>query len=112
MAQVDIPGLARVGDTVEQSAISFDRAFDAHAVDLCPGGVLDGWASGAALPGTAKAWGAFMRTLAGQVRDYGMQLTKAAKEYEATDQAAAGRVTTAGNGVPADHVARGRMQAP
>lgn len=94
--QVDIPGLAKIGGNVTHSADAFDKAFSAQADVLAPGSTLTGWATGAALPGVTDAWSTFVKTLAGQVRSFGVDLTKASNEYQATDDAAADRVSRAG----------------
>jgi hypothetical protein len=103
--QVDIPGLAKVGDNVLQAAEAFEKAFSAHTAALDPGSTMTGWATGAALPGATQAWSTFIKGLAGQVASFGAGLTKASNDYAATDSAAAARIGTAGAGIPAGHPA-------
>jgi hypothetical protein len=104
---VDIPALARTGAAVESCAADVGRAYAAHAGDLAPR-LAAGWATGAAGAAAAGAWRAFLTQLAGQVRELGQALGTSAREYQAADEAAAGRVHTAAAGIPAGHPAQAR----
>jgi hypothetical protein len=102
---VDIPGLHKVGTAVAGSAAGFEAAHAGHAGQLVVGGPTV-WATTQAASAAAERWGGFVKQLAGQVRGLGTDLSKAAADYQSTDQAAASRVNTAG--IPAGHPALGR----
>ncbi len=110
VGRVDVPGLARVGSTVEQMSASFGQAYTAHADGLAAGDAAAGWASGAALPGAAERWATFVRGLAADVKAFGAGLAASAQAYQRTDDAAADRILNAagpGAGTPAGHPAWG-----
>jgi hypothetical protein len=107
--QVDIPGLAKIGNTVTGASAAFAEAYTAQAEVLEPGAAFTGWAASAA-PGTAaQAWATFINTLADQVRSFNTDLTTSAKEYQAADDAAAARLRATGSGIPAGHPAWGNL---
>ncbi len=105
IGKVDISGLAKVGGSVAEAADGFDKAYSAQAQALSPGSAWTGWATGAALPGAAQAWSGYVKGLAGQVRSFGSDLTKASNDYQAADTAAGDRVGHAGAGIPPGHPA-------
>jgi hypothetical protein len=102
---VDIPGLHEVGAAVAGSAARFEVAHTVHAGRLDVGGSTV-WATTQAAAAAAERWGGFAKQLAGQVRGLGADLSRAAADYQASDDAAAARVNTAG--IPAGHPALGR----
>ncbi len=107
MGSVDISGVAKTGSTVETCSLDFDEARTTQADRLDP--QLGGdWATGAASSTAAAAWQTFLTQLAGQVRELGQSLTTSAREFQAADAAAAGRVSGAGAGIPAGHPAQAR----
>jgi hypothetical protein len=97
----------KTGSTVEGCYVDVDRARTAHAEHLDPHLTAD-WATGSAGVAAAAAWQSFVTQLAVQVRDLGRSLTTAAREFEAADERAAGRVHDASAGIPAGHPAQGR----
>jgi hypothetical protein len=103
---VDIPGLAKVGTAVADSAAGFEQAHAAHAARLRIGGSSPAWAGAEAAATAADRWGAFLRQVAGQVRALGADLTRSAADHRAADDAAARRISAAG--IPAGHPAAGR----
>ncbi len=105
MSTVDIPGLQKVGTAVAGSAARFEAAHAGHAGQLDVGGSTV-WATAQAASAAAERWGGFVKQLAGQVRGLGADLSKAAADYQASDDAAASMVNTAG--IPAGHPALGR----
>ncbi len=105
MGTVDIPGLTKVAAAVADTAAGFEQAHAGQATKLRIGSSAV-WASTHAAAAGAERWGGFVKQLAGQVRGLGADLTKAAADYQASDEAAASRVTTAG--IPAGHPAMGR----
>jgi hypothetical protein len=102
---VDIPGLNMVGAAVTGSAAGFKQTYADHAGQLEVGGSTV-WATTQAVSAAAERWGGFVQQLAGQVRGLGVDLSRAAADYQASDDAAASRVNTAG--IPAGHPALGR----
>ena len=97
VSQVDTFGLAKVGAAVTRTSAGFAEACTSRAEVLAAAGALDGWATGAALAGAARAWGAFLQQLAAQVDTVGAELTRSAEEFRAADAAAGDRVTVAGH---------------
>ena len=91
--QVDIAGLAKAGSTAEHTAATFTHP---HS-PLVPAGALDGWTSAAALAHAAQVWTTFLGNLAGQVRDFGADLSASAAQYQDADTTAAHRVAAAGS---------------
>jgi hypothetical protein len=64
------------------------------------------WAATQAASAAAERWGGFVKQFTGQVRGLGADLSKAAADYQSSDEAAATRVNTAG--IPAGHPGMGR----
>ncbi len=112
VGQVDIPGLSRVGKAVERAAGSFEKAQARHADRLAPGAGRGGWSTTAALNRGSETWAAFLKQLAGQVRDLGTGLSSSAQEYPAADQASSARINAAAADahIPAGHPAMARAQ--
>ena len=96
--QVDIPALTKIGGTVTAAANAITQAHTAQADILAPGDALAGWATQTALGAASQSWATFVRTLAGQVRSFGTDLTTSARDYRATDDAAAARLRASGTG--------------
>lgn len=98
---VDIPGLAKVGRAVTDSAEALAKAYTAQADALRPGPALTGWATGTALATGSDAWVTFMKALSAEVQSFGADLTRSASDYQSTDDGAAARLRTSGAGHPA-----------
>jgi uncharacterized protein YukE len=96
--RVDIPALNAVAGEVEQTAEMIGKARTDHVGQLAPPGALDGWQTAAALTNAMTGWDAFLGEMQKQVAEFGAGLRQSAADYQATDQAAADRVTRSGGG--------------
>jgi hypothetical protein len=91
--RVDVPVLRGLGSAVQADGAQVRRDVTAvgAALGLPPGPALTGWASAAALAGAARGWQDFLTGLAGRTTRAGQALVRAAENYRASDDRAAGR---------------------
>ncbi len=97
ISQVDTFGLAKVGSAVQASSAGFAEAYTSRATELTAAGAAPDWATSAAVTNAAQAWAAFTKSLAAQVDTLGADLSRAATEFRAADQASGDRIAVAGH---------------
>ncbi|MFI5931826.1 hypothetical protein [Actinoplanes sp. NPDC051494] len=92
VTKVDLPGVTKVGTAVDDAAKVLDTAYTDYTPKLAGASALTGWATGPQLTSGAQTWTTYLADLRGDVRGYGEDLVQSAKDYQATDEAAAAAV--------------------